>query len=288
MLDELLDAGIPLSLHVELGQPGGGARTADPRRGWPARTSRSCPSSAGARRATARGGTSRGTETGTCCCARRRRRPKRTRRAFEDIERHRFFNTNNLWVDARVLKERVRAPRRCARPADDPQSQDGRSARPVVARRVSAGDGHGCGVGGVRRSPRSGGAARRFTPVKTTNDLLGLRSDAYVMDARRQVVVSPERTRGPLLVDLDPDCYRLLPGFEERFPQGAPSLVDCDRLDGARRRGVRPRRGRSRAGGDRPLGRGSHAHRGRRRARGLSAVRRAGPGVCSRTGQSDR
>ena len=71
---------------------------------------------------------------------------------------------------------------------------------------------------------------RRFAPVKTTNDLLGLRSDAYVMDAHHQVVVSPERTRGPLLVDLDPDCYRLLPGFEERFPQGAPSLIDCDRL----------------------------------------------------------
>ena len=51
-----------------------------------------------------------------------------------------------------------------------------------------------------------------------------------MIDERRQVVVSPERTRGPLFVDLDPDSYKLLPGFEERFPQGAPSLVDCDRL----------------------------------------------------------
>ena len=70
----------------------------------------------------------------------------------------------------------------------------------------------------------------RFIPVKTTDDLLGLRSDAYLLDDRRNVVVSPERTRGPLFVDLDPEFYKLLPGFEERFAQGPPSLVDCERF----------------------------------------------------------
>jgi UTP--glucose-1-phosphate uridylyltransferase len=65
--------------------------------------------------------------------------------------------------------------------------------------------------------------------VKTTNDLLALRSDAYVLtdDAR----VEPAEGRdGPPLVDLDDEHYKLLPDFEARFPAGAPSLVACERL----------------------------------------------------------
>jgi UTP--glucose-1-phosphate uridylyltransferase len=70
----------------------------------------------------------------------------------------------------------------------------------------------------------------RFAPVKTTNDLLGLRSDAYVLtdDAR----VEPAEGRdGPPLVHLDDEHYKLLPDFEARFPAGAPSLVACERLE---------------------------------------------------------
>jgi len=150
--------------------------------------------------------------------------------AFEDIERHRFFNTNNLWVDIAVLKELLERREgvlglpmirnsKTVDPAD--------SSSPAVYQLETA---MGAAVGVFEGSravlvPRS-----RFTPVKTTDDLLGLRSDAYVIDEHRRVVVSPERTRGPLLVDLDPDSYKLLPDFEERFPQGPPSLVECDRF----------------------------------------------------------
>jgi len=150
--------------------------------------------------------------------------------AFENIERHRFFNTNNLWVDMRVLKAVFEQRegvlglpmirnRKTVDPAD--------SSSPAVFQLETA-MGAALGVFEGARAvlvPRS-----RFTPVKTTNDLLGLRSDAYVIDDRRQVVVSPERTRGPLVVNLDPDSFKLLPGFEERFAQGAPSLVDCEHL----------------------------------------------------------
>ena len=70
----------------------------------------------------------------------------------------------------------------------------------------------------------------RFAPVKTTNDLLGLRSDCYVLTDDARVVVSPQRTRGPLFVDLDPAHYKLLGDFDARFPAGPPSLLDCERL----------------------------------------------------------
>ena len=31
-------------------------------------------------------------------------------------------------------------------------------------------------------------------------------------------------------VDLDPDPYKLVRDFDERFPSGPPSLIECERL----------------------------------------------------------
>jgi UTP--glucose-1-phosphate uridylyltransferase len=70
----------------------------------------------------------------------------------------------------------------------------------------------------------------RFTPVKTTNDLLGVRSDAYVLTDEGHVELSPERHDMPPVIDLDSSFYKLVGDFEAHFPAGAPSLVACDRL----------------------------------------------------------
>jgi UTP--glucose-1-phosphate uridylyltransferase len=66
--------------------------------------------------------------------------------------------------------------------------------------------------------------------VKTTNDLLALRSDYYVLTDDARVVVSPERRLGPIFIDLDPAHYKLLRDFEARFPAGPPSLIECERF----------------------------------------------------------
>jgi hypothetical protein len=65
---------------------------------------------------------------------------------------------------------------------------------------------------------------RRFAPVKTTNDLLALRSDAYVLTDAGHIEPAPERD-GPPLIDLDDAFYKRVGEFERRFPAGAPSLV---------------------------------------------------------------
>jgi UTP--glucose-1-phosphate uridylyltransferase len=71
----------------------------------------------------------------------------------------------------------------------------------------------------------------RFAPVKTTDDLLVVRSDAYVLTDDALVVVSPERRLPGLpLVELDSDYFKLLRDFDARFPSGPPSLVGCERL----------------------------------------------------------
>jgi len=69
----------------------------------------------------------------------------------------------------------------------------------------------------------------RFAPVKTTDDLLVVRSDAYELTDDGQLWPG---FAGPApVVTLDPQFYELLPDFEQRFPAGAPSLRRCRRFE---------------------------------------------------------
>ena len=68
--------------------------------------------------------------------------------------------------------------------------------------------------------------------MKTTNDLLVVRSDAYVLheeDARLELSADRRQPTRPV-VDLDPRFYKLLADFDARFPEGPPSMVHADRL----------------------------------------------------------
>ena len=78
----------------------------------------------------------------------------------------------------------------------------------------------------IRRRCWSSGAG--FLPVKTTDDLLVLRSDAYDLGADHRLRLVPEKA---CLVTLDPHHYRRIADFEARFPAGAPSLKGAERLD---------------------------------------------------------
>ena len=67
----------------------------------------------------------------------------------------------------------------------------------------------------------------RFLPVKTTNDLLLLRSDVYEVDENGLLRMVPERA---CTVSLDPRYYKKIKDFDARFPSGAPSLRDAERF----------------------------------------------------------
>jgi UTP--glucose-1-phosphate uridylyltransferase len=149
--------------------------------------------------------------------------------AFQDTERHRYFNTNTLWVDLHALRDVlggdgvIDLPMIVNRKTVDPGDK---GSTPVIQLETAMGAAIGVFEGAAAlRVPRS-----RFVPVKTTNDLLSLRSDAYVMGEGQAVHLAPERDGVPPFVDLDSDYYKLLPDFDARFPAGAPSLVDCDAL----------------------------------------------------------
>ena len=65
----------------------------------------------------------------------------------------------------------------------------------------------------------------RFVPVKTTDDLLVLRSDVY--DLGKDFVLDQANDEVPY-VALDGDFYKLVGDFDKRFPEGAPSLREAD------------------------------------------------------------
>jgi molybdenum cofactor synthesis domain-containing protein len=148
-------------------------------------------------------------------------------RYFRDIKRHNTFNANNVWIDLEVLRERMTArqgvlglPIIVNRKNVDPADPDS----PEVIQMESA---MGTAIEVFEGSEAILVPRTRFRPVKTTNDLLVIRSDFFTLDDGYHVVQTAE---GPEpYVDLD-SAYRFVPGFESRFPHGVPSMRECTSL----------------------------------------------------------
>ncbi len=151
--------------------------------------------------------------------------------ALADLDRHRFSSTNNLWVDLAALKQAL-------------DLRDGILGLPLIrnVKNVDPGDPSSPEV--VQVETAMGAAIEvfegsqlievgrdRFVPVKTTNDLLVLRSDVY--DIGQDFVLDQVTEQVPY-VDLDTDFYKLVGEFDKRFPEGAPSLKQASslRIDG--------------------------------------------------------
>jgi UTP--glucose-1-phosphate uridylyltransferase len=149
--------------------------------------------------------------------------------SFGEVDRWRYYNTNNLWVDLQALKELQAAdpaapelPLIVNRKTVDPRDK---SSTKVIQLETAMGAAVGS-IPGARavQVPRS-----RFAPVKTTNDLLVVWSDAY--DLTPDGRMTPTYDDGGPVVTLDDDHYKLVPDFEKRFSAGAPSLRRCTRLE---------------------------------------------------------
>ncbi len=156
--------------------------------------------------------------------------PKDGMDAFQDIRRHRYFNTNTLWISLPALRAALRARDGFlglplivnAKPLDpvDESSPRVYQLETAMGAAISVFEG-----ARAIRVPRE-----RFIPVKTTNDLLALWSDVYVLDGHALLRPAPGRAVGDLVVDLDPRFYRRIDQLQARFPHGAPSLAACRRL----------------------------------------------------------
>jgi UTP--glucose-1-phosphate uridylyltransferase len=150
---------------------------------------------------------------------------------FHDIDKHQYFNTNNLWIRLDAIRNalqsgggKISLPLIRNRKTIDPQDPDS----PAVLQLESA---MGAAIecfddAGAVAVPRS-----RFAPVKTTSDLLAVRSDAYVAAEHESVLrLASVRQSVPPRLELDPQHYKLVGDFDRLFPHGPPSLIDCSTL----------------------------------------------------------
>jgi UTP--glucose-1-phosphate uridylyltransferase len=149
--------------------------------------------------------------------------------ALADLSRHRFASTNNLWFDLEAMRDEL--DRRDGvlglalitnvKTVDpsDPES-------PEVIQIESA---MGAAIEVFEGSQLIEVTRERFLPVKTTNDLLVLRSDCYTLTERHHLALAEGVDSVPF-VDLDPRFYKLVHEFDRRFPESVPSLRQAERL----------------------------------------------------------
>jgi UTP--glucose-1-phosphate uridylyltransferase len=147
---------------------------------------------------------------------------------FRDTAVYRHFNTNNIWLDLEAVVKTAKehegiiplpliSNRKTVNPRD-------RSSRKVIQIETAMGaaievfDG-ACAL----QVPRT-----RFAPVKSNNDLLVVRSDAYELNPSFNLI--PRGAEGALpTVQLDPHYFGLLADFETRM-KVVPSLREARAL----------------------------------------------------------
>jgi UTP--glucose-1-phosphate uridylyltransferase len=156
--------------------------------------------------------------------------PDEDQQSFRDYRRWRFYNTNSIWVNLRVLAQMLEErdgvlelPLIINRKTVDPRDSD---STPVIQLESAM----GAAIERFRGAQLLCVPRTRFAPVKTTDDLLVLRSDVYEVTDGMVVEPVAERRGNLPYVELDSRYYKLLDRFEQRFPDGPPSLREAERL----------------------------------------------------------
>lgn len=139
-----------------------------------------------------------------------------------NIERHAYFNTNNLWARVDALKEKL-------------DSNEGILPLPVITNHktvdptdpasdavIQLETAMGAAIGQFDGSICLEVGRPRFLPVKTTNDLFIMRSDRFHMTDSFEMedsnYVFP-------VINLDKRYYKNIADFDARFPYGIPSIA---------------------------------------------------------------
>lgn len=142
-----------------------------------------------------------------------------------DPTRHRYFHTNNLWFDLQALAAELE---RTGGVLELPLIRNEKTvdpADPSSTAVIQIESAMGAAVAVFEGATAIEVGRERFLPVKTTNDLLVLRSDVYELTDDFRVVA---RGQAPLVSLSKP--YKTITEFDARFPHGAPSLMSATSL----------------------------------------------------------
>jgi len=155
--------------------------------------------------------------------------PDEDEKSFQDVAKHKFFNTNNLWINLEALKATYEKfdgvlPLPVIKNGKTVDPRDKKSTK-VLQLETAMGSAIECFPGAQAiLIPRT-----RFAPVKTTNDMLALASDAYEVTPDHRMVLKADRKGVPPNVKLD-GCYKFVDGLMSLIPHGPPSMIKCDKL----------------------------------------------------------
>lgn len=155
--------------------------------------------------------------------------PDADEKEFQNVGKHKFFNTNNLWISLPALKAAFEK-NKGALPL--PVMKNGKTVDPrnkqstkVLQLETAMGAAISSFPGAQAiLIPRS-----RFAPVKTTADMLGLMSDAYEITSDHRMVLKASRNGVPPTVKLS-DNYKFVDAMMTMVPAGPPSLIECTKL----------------------------------------------------------
>ena len=144
---------------------------------------------------------------------------------FQDIEKHKYFNTNNLWVNLKALKDEL-IKNKYLLPLSliiNPKEVEDEKIYQIETAM-------GAAISVFEDSKAIVVNRDRFAPVKKTNDLLVIWSDAYKLQQDYKLVLD-ENLEEPPKVILDERYYKTIEQLEEHCKDGIPSLKNCRKLE---------------------------------------------------------
>ncbi len=152
--------------------------------------------------------------------------PLENEHEFSGLGKFRTFSTNNLWINLRSLRDRLREGHFSLSLIVNPKKVEGKEILQLETAMGSA-------VGNFSKFKGIIIPRDRFAPVKKTEDYLIRRSDAYTLNEDYSLTMSKARKAnglGEVLVNLDERYYKKITDFDSLF-KAYPSLVECEELN---------------------------------------------------------
>merc|ERR1719487_1152314 len=156
--------------------------------------------------------------------------PDEDEKEFQNVGKYKYFNTNNLWVNLEALKATIDKnegvlPLPVIKNGKTVDPRDKKSTKVLQLETAM-----GAAIASFEGASAILVPRTRFAPVKTTNDMLALMSDAYEVTADFRMVLKAERKGVPPNVKLD-GAYKFVKALEKLVPVGCqPSLLGCKKL----------------------------------------------------------
>ena len=150
---------------------------------------------------------------------------------FQNVGKHKFFNTNNLWINLPALRK--------AMDKHDgvlplPTIRNSKTVDPTNAaseKVFQLETAMGTAIASFDRAAAVVVPRSRFAPVKTCTDLLNLCSDCYEETPDKRLVLIAERNGVPPVVSLEDKHYKFVDQFSKLVADGVPSMKKCTRLN---------------------------------------------------------